>query len=205
MKRLIAIFVAAVVLAFPGITSAQNDYMQSEAVILLVEYQLLDLGYDPGAIDGVFDDAARSAVLSFEKAEGLPQDGFITDNLLNRMDVLLSIRKTEDDAVAARADAGPLWIVGIDPDGTTVRGVKRGSIADEFLRLRAGDVILKFDGKAVSDLDQLVELFMTAYNNVNVPVTLVVKRGDADVELSGELGHFYEDGGMPMPDEGPVQ
>ena len=205
MGRLIAIFVAAVALALPGLASAQNDYMKSEEVILLVEYQLLDLGYDPGAIDGVFDDAARSAVLTFEKAEGLVQDGFITDDLLNRMDVLLAIRKTEDDTVAARADAGPLWIVGIDPDGTTVRGVKRGSIADEFLRLKPGDVILKFDGKAVSDLDQLVELFMTAYNNVNVPVTLVVKRGDTEFELSGELGHFYEDGGMPMPEQAPQQ
>jgi len=205
MGRLTAIFAAAVALVFPGIAAAQNDFMKSEAVILLVEYQLSDLGYDPGPIDGVFDDAARTAVLAFEKAEGLPQDGYITDNLLNRMDVLLAIRKAEDDAAAARADAGPLWIVGIDPDGTTVRGVKRGSIADEFLRLKAGDVILKFDGKAVSDLDQLVELFMTAYSNVNVPVTLLVNRNGAEIELSGELGHFYDDGGMPMPDEAPQQ
>ena len=61
------------------------------------------------------------------------QDGYITDNLMNRLEELLAAQKANDDAAGARADAGPLWIVGIDPDGTTVRGVKRGSIADEFL------------------------------------------------------------------------
>jgi peptidoglycan hydrolase-like protein with peptidoglycan-binding domain len=130
--------VIALALVFPAIARAQNDYlksartqndyMKSETVILLVEYQLSDLGYDPGEIDGVFDAAARIAVLAFEKAQGLPQDGFITDPLLNRLDQLLALRKADDDAIAARADAGPLWNIGIDPDGTKVRGVKRGSI-----------------------------------------------------------------------------
>lgn len=199
MRRLLG-YLVFLALALPAPALAQNDYMKSEAVILLVEYGLSDLGYDPGEIDGVFDDAVKAAVLSFEKAEGLPEDGFITDALLNRIDELLTRRKAEDDAVAARADAGPLWIVGIDPDGTRVRGVKRGSIADEFLQMRAGDLILKFDGEPVTALDQLVRLFMEAYNRLNVPVTLVVERDGAEVELSGTLGHFYDDGGMPLPD-----
>jgi S1-C subfamily serine protease len=67
--------------------------------------------------------------------------------------------------------------------------------------MKAGDVILKFDGTPVADLDHLVELFSTAYNNLNVPVTLLVERDGAEIELSGELGHFYDDGGMPMPEE----
>jgi S1-C subfamily serine protease len=183
--------------------SAQNDFMKSETVILLVEYQLSDLGYDAGEIDGVFDDATRSAVLAFEKAQGLPQDGYITDPLLNRLDQLLAMRQADDDAVAARADAGPLWNIGIDPDGMKVRGVKRGSIADEFLHMKAGDEILKFDGEAVRNLDHLIELFAAAYNRLNVPVTLVVNRDGSEVELSGELGHFYDDSGMQMPDEQP--
>lgn len=200
MRRLFGVAVVAASVLLPGLARAQNDYMKSETVILLVEYQLSDLGYDPGEIDGVFDDSVRQAVLDFEKAEGLAEDGIVTDALLNRLDQLLVERKTEDDRVAARADAGPLWIVGIDPDGTRVRGVKRGSIADEFLRLKAGDVILKFDGTPVVDLDHLTELFSTAYNNLNVPVTLLVVRGGAEIELSGELGHFYDDSGMPMPE-----
>ena len=200
MRRLFGVAVVAASVLLPGLARAQNDYMKSETVILLVEYQLSDLGYDPGEIDGVFDDSVRQAVLDFEKAEGLAEDGIVTDALLNRLDQLLVERKTEDDRVAARADAGPLWIVGIDPDGTRVRGVKRGSIADEFLGLKAGDVILKFDGTPVADLDHLTELFSTAYNNLNVPVTLLVVRGGAEIELSGELGHFYDDSGMPMPE-----
>jgi hypothetical protein len=201
MHRFFKMAVAGLAVLLPGLALAQNDFMKSETVILLVEYQLSDLGYDPGEIDGVFDDTVRQAVLAFEKAEGLSEDGIITDALLNRLDELLARQKSEDDRVAARADAGPLWIVGIDPDGTTVRGVKRGSIADEFLHMKAGDVILKFDGTPVADLDHLVELFSTAYNNLNVPVTLLVERDGAEIELSGELGHFYDDGGMPMPEE----
>jgi peptidoglycan hydrolase-like protein with peptidoglycan-binding domain len=80
--------------------SAQNDFMKSETVILLVEYQLSDLGYDPGEIDGVFDNAVRTAILAFEKAEALEQDGIITDPLLNRLDDLLTRRKADDDEVA---------------------------------------------------------------------------------------------------------
>lgn len=200
MRRLFGVAVVAASVLLPGLGRAQNDYMKSETVILLVEYQLSDLGYDPGEIDGIFDDMVRQAVLAFEKAEGLAEDGIVTDALLNRLDELLAERKTEDDRVAARADAGPLWIVGIDPEGTTVRGVKRGSIADEFLRLKAGDVILKFDGAPVVDLDHLVGLFSAAYNNLNVPVTLLVARDGSEIELSGELGHFYDDRGMPMPE-----
>ena len=203
MKLRLGFIVGVLAAGLSGGVSAQNDFMKSETVILLVECQLSDLGYDPGEIDGVFDDAARTAVLAFEKAQGLPQDGFITDPLLNRLDQLLAMRKADDDAVAARADAGPLWNIGIDPDGKKVRGVKRGSIADEFLHMKAGDEILKFDGEAVRTLDHLVELFAAAYNRVNVPVTLVVNRDGSEVELTGELGHFYDDGGMPMPDEEP--
>jgi hypothetical protein len=206
MNKLIAEFlVPATTLAAAGSGSAQNDLMKSDTVILLVEYQLSDLGYDPGPIDGVFDDMAREAVLKFERDEGLVEDGYITDGLLNRLDELLAARKVDEDALAKRADAGPLWLVGIDPDGTTVRGVKRGSIADEYLRLKAGDAILTFDGKEVSDLDHLVELFSTAYNNLNVPVTLVVRRGETEIELSGELGHFYDDSGMREADQAPQQ
>jgi peptidoglycan hydrolase-like protein with peptidoglycan-binding domain len=201
MKWLLGVAIGVLAAGFSGAASAQNDFMKSEAVILLVEYQLSDLGYDPGEIDGVFDDAARTAVLAFEKAEGLPQDGYITDPLLNRMDELLAMQKSNDDVVAKRADDGPLWIVGIDPDGTKARGVKRGSIADEFLHMKAGDVILKFDGEEVRDLDHLVKLFEAAYNRLNTPVTLLVQRDGAEIELTGELGHFYDDGGMPMPDE----
>jgi hypothetical protein len=61
-------------------------------------------------------------------------------------------------------------------------------------------VILKFDGTPVADLDHLVGLFSAAYNNLNVPVTLLVARDGSEIELSGELGHFYDDRGMPMPE-----
>jgi membrane-associated protease RseP (regulator of RpoE activity) len=200
MKWLFGVTIGVLAAGLTGAASAQNDFMKSETVILLVEYQLSDLGYDPGEIDGVFDGAARTAVLAFEKAEGLPQAGYITDPLLNRLDELLAMRKSNDDVVAKRADDGPLWIVGIDPDGTKARGVKRGSIADEFLHMEAGDVILKFDGEEVRDLDHLVKLFETAYNRLNTPVTLLVNRDGAEIELTGELGHFYDDSGMPMPE-----
>src|SRR4051812_45321779 len=94
----VGVFVGGVAAGLSETASAQNDFMKSETVILLVEYQLSDLGYDAGEIDGVFDDATRSAVLAFEKAQGLPQDGYITDPLLNRLDQLLAMRQADDDA-----------------------------------------------------------------------------------------------------------
>mgnify|MGYP001544150408 CR=1 FL=1 len=44
------------------------------------------LGYDPGAIDGVLGRGVRAALRQYQKAKGLPADGFATQGLLNQLD-----------------------------------------------------------------------------------------------------------------------
>ncbi len=46
---------------------------------------LIKLGYDIGALDGVLGRKARAALRAFQKAHGLPADGFPTEDLLTRV------------------------------------------------------------------------------------------------------------------------
>lgn len=175
-----------------GAASAQNGYMQSEVMITLVEYQLIDNGFDPGTPDGVFDERLRTAILAFQAREGLPQDGIITDALLNRLDDLEGRRKREEAAIAKRVEAGPLWYYGIDPiEGVVVGAIKRGTIADEFLGLRPGDVITKVDGHPVGSAKDLLDRFGAVEPGGRVTVT--IWRNGAPQEVSGTLGAFYQD------------
>jgi membrane-bound lytic murein transglycosylase B len=54
----------------------------------LVAFQvnLKKLGYDPGEADGIFGRKAKAALRSYQKAHGLAQDGFATQELLVRME-----------------------------------------------------------------------------------------------------------------------
>ena len=59
-------------LLFAASAAAQSDYIRD------VETELQQLGYDVGAINGVFDDTLESAINRFKADEGLPQDGALT-------------------------------------------------------------------------------------------------------------------------------
>ena len=47
---------------------------------------LKKLGYDPGDADGVLGHKVRAAIRAFQKANGLPADGFATEDLLMRVE-----------------------------------------------------------------------------------------------------------------------
>jgi membrane-bound lytic murein transglycosylase B len=47
---------------------------------------LKKLGYDPGDIDGVLGHKVRASIRAFQKAHGLPADGFATQDLLVRLE-----------------------------------------------------------------------------------------------------------------------
>lgn len=53
---------------------------------------LKKLGYDPGNIDGVLGHGVRNALRAYQKAEGLPADGFATEELLERMERALAAK-----------------------------------------------------------------------------------------------------------------
>ena len=75
-----------------------GDDMSPE-VILAVEQRLAALGYDVGAVDGVFDAQTQAAISAFEADNGLDVDGAISDTLRDAL--------FPDDA-ALPGDANPL-------------------------------------------------------------------------------------------------
>jgi peptidoglycan hydrolase-like protein with peptidoglycan-binding domain len=52
---------------------------------VLVEQRLAFLGFDPGFIDGEFDAATRRAIRQFQRANGLPPTGFLTQEVVARL------------------------------------------------------------------------------------------------------------------------
>ena len=47
---------------------------------------LKTLGFDPGPIDGIIGGQVRDALRAYQRARGLPPDGFATQDLLKRME-----------------------------------------------------------------------------------------------------------------------
>lgn len=70
--------------------------------VLWLEQRLAQLSYRPGAIDGVFDDRTRHAVIAFQKWEGLGRDGMVGPQTWVRL--AAASRPT-----AARSGSG-IWI-----------------------------------------------------------------------------------------------
>ena len=52
---------------------------------LLVEQRLTQLGLQPGAPDGQFDDATRQAIRAFQRDRGLPPTGYLSQQTVARM------------------------------------------------------------------------------------------------------------------------
>lgn len=52
---------------------------------LLIEQRLRQVGEDPGAIDGTFDEAARRAIRRFQRARDLPVTGYVGQATLARL------------------------------------------------------------------------------------------------------------------------
>ena len=55
--------------------------------IMWAEQKLSDLSYRPGKVDGAVDYRTRGAVTAFEKWEGLPRNGKLTDTVFSRLQI----------------------------------------------------------------------------------------------------------------------
>ena len=65
---------------------AYDDQSQGQGNLAsAVQQQLAEAGYYRGEIDGVIGDGTRRAIRAYERANGLPVDGRIDENLLERM------------------------------------------------------------------------------------------------------------------------
>jgi hypothetical protein len=73
--------------AFDVVGTVPWEVTLTSAQALWVEQRLAGLSYRPGAVDGVFDTKTTSAVIAFQKWEGLTRDGKITATVLNRLAV----------------------------------------------------------------------------------------------------------------------
>src|SRR6185295_9632825 len=80
MKLLLAI--CLVLISIPSIASAKQSNKQRAALTREqtreAERRLFELGYWTGAVDGIFDQATRAAVIAFQKWEGRPITGKLT-------------------------------------------------------------------------------------------------------------------------------
>src|SRR6266516_858907 len=86
--------ICLVLISAPSFASAQNRDKQTSltrAQTREAERLLSDLGYWTGIVDGLFDPAPRSALITFQKWEGRPVTGQLT----------------LDELVAIRASASP--------------------------------------------------------------------------------------------------
>ncbi len=58
--------------------SQQTNGMGSRNVcVTLIQGRLKDLGYDPGAVDGIYGDKTKAAVTVFQQKSGIAQDGIV--------------------------------------------------------------------------------------------------------------------------------
>ncbi|OWU86214.1 hypothetical protein ATO6_05050 [Oceanicola sp. 22II-s10i] len=67
----------------------ENQVAGNPVTRLLVERRLEQLGFEPGAIDGQFDRAARRAIRRFQQSQGIQVTGFINQETMVR---LLAVR-----------------------------------------------------------------------------------------------------------------
>jgi peptidoglycan hydrolase-like protein with peptidoglycan-binding domain len=58
----------------------------SRAERMRFQTELKTLGFDPGVADAVLGRKSRAALRDYQKAHGLPADGFATADLLARLD-----------------------------------------------------------------------------------------------------------------------
>ncbi|WP_462152847.1 peptidoglycan-binding protein [Pseudoalteromonas xiamenensis] len=72
--------------------TAEHDSIKENSVVknnsdlvMMIQMFLKELGYYNGKIDGVLGNRTKSAILEFQKAKGLKQDGVANNDLLSRL------------------------------------------------------------------------------------------------------------------------
>lgn len=71
-------------------TTTRPTHDQLALIIMRVQAALFARGYDPGAINGQLNIQTRSAIASFQSAQGLQSTGTMTTETLNALGVRLS-------------------------------------------------------------------------------------------------------------------
>jgi peptidoglycan hydrolase-like protein with peptidoglycan-binding domain len=91
-------------------TAATPQVQVTAASPSVVEAQrlLAQQGYDPGLVDGLFGGRTRTAIESYQRAQGLPVTGVVNENLLDQLrrtaadpTTTAAVQRTEADLILA--------------------------------------------------------------------------------------------------------
>jgi len=132
MKYLLTFFL---LISTPAIASAQHRASLTRAQTKEAERRLADMGYWTGALDGVFDQSTRSALIAFQKWERRPVTGRLTPDELEAIRNSSSPKAREPGYAHVEVDVDrQVLLVVNDEGGIRVLPVSTGSgkpFADE--------------------------------------------------------------------------
>ena len=75
-------------------TASSTPVASPSDLLMAVQIQLTELGYDPGPADGVVDRKTRAAIKAFQRRSGLQVTGEVSENLLNTLTEQVVANKT---------------------------------------------------------------------------------------------------------------
>src|SRR3954470_300562 len=86
--------------------------------VTAVQYRLIQLGYRPGEADGVYSAQTASAVMAFQKREGLDRDGIAGPQTLGRLDAPAGAGPRDPSAGHIEVDLDRQILFAVQDDGT---------------------------------------------------------------------------------------
>ncbi|MEX0807167.1 MAG: trypsin-like peptidase domain-containing protein [Dongiaceae bacterium] len=144
----------------PGVggdrTTSETTYYQGEEV-LWVQQALAILGYDAGTADGAFGPHTQSAIREFQRDVGMPEDGAISEDLLEALESILTdyAALTEEPAVKAMPEAEEPEAPGVDVavgSGTGMLLNARGNVlTNNHVIAECSRVTVRFAGEPAAD------------------------------------------------------
>lgn len=93
------------------------------AAVQSVQAQLKNLGYLKGAVDGIFGPVTKSAVMSFQRAQGLSVDGIVGPNTQSALTNAASSSTAAPATVSSRSTASTTPVAAIVKEALSLRGV----------------------------------------------------------------------------------
>lgn len=125
--------------------------------VVLLQHALQQLGYSVGKVDGKYGAKTRTAVSSFQKAQGLSVDGVAGKNTLTRMEKL----KTAASVPVAPAASTPVPSAGTTyQEGTLALGMTGSAVSELQTQLKTlGYYQKSVDGNFGSGTQTAVEKF----------------------------------------------
>lgn len=104
---------------------AANDDGQNPQLVRQVQQELNDRGFDAGPVDGIMGPKTQAALKRFQAENGLPQNGQLGKETLEKLD----IDRDQGDEGFLKKAAGAVGKAGTTAAKATAKGVKKGASA----------------------------------------------------------------------------